>query len=50
MLIDVLNHLEEIRRYSCHTNINNLQKRQKYFNTDWQFGMFKRGKDHGHDT
>ena len=20
------------------------------FNTNWQFGMFKRGKDNGHDT
>ena len=21
-----------------------------HFNTDWQFEMFKRGKDKGHDT
>ena len=21
-----------------------------YFNTDWQFGKYKRGKDNGHDT
>ena len=31
-------------------NINNLQKSDMIFNTDWQFGMFKRGQDNGHDT
>ena len=35
---------------SCHANINNLQESDRNFNTNWQFGMFKRGKDNGHDT
>ena len=30
--------------------MNNLQKRDRNFKTDWQFGMFKRGKDNGHAT
>ena len=27
-----------------HVNINNLLYSDRYFNTDWQFEMFKRGK------
>ena len=30
--------------------INNLQYRDRYFNTDWQFEMFNRCKDNGHGT
>ena len=30
--------------------MNNLQQSARNFNTDWQFGVFKRGKDNGHDT
>ena len=36
--------------HSCHSNINNLQLSDMDFDTDWQFWMFKRGKDNGHDT
>ena len=32
----------------CHATINNSQLSDMYFSTDWQFGMFKRGKDNGH--
>ena len=35
---------------SCLANVNNLQYSDKHFITDWQFEMFKRGKDNGHDT
>ena len=35
---------------SCHVNINNLLYSDRYFSTDWQFEMFKRGKANGHDT
>ena len=28
---------------SCHLNINNLPYSARYFITDWQFAMFKRG-------
>ena len=28
----------------CHVNINSLPYSDRYFNTDWQFEMFKRGK------
>ena len=27
-----------------------MQHSDMYFNTDWKFEMFKRGKDNGHDT
>ena len=27
-----------------HVNVNNLPYSDRYFNTDWQFEMFKRGK------
>ena len=40
----------QICRYSCHVNINNLWYSDRYYNTDWQFEMFKRGKDNGHAT
>ena len=32
---------------SCHVNINNLPYSDRYFNTNWQFEMFKRGKPMG---
>ena len=34
----------QIWRYSCHVNINNLPDSDMFFNTDWQFEIFKRGK------
>ena len=30
--------------------INNLWYSDRYYNTDWQFEIFKRVKDIGHDT
>ena len=33
-----------------YVNINNLLYSDRYLNTDWQFGMFNRGKVNGHDT
>ena len=30
-------------KYSCHENINNLPYSDRYFDTDCQFEMFKRG-------
>ena len=33
-----------IWRCSWHANIDNLQYSDRYFNTDWQFGMFKRSQ------
>ena len=30
--------------------INNLLYSDRYYNSDWQFEMFKRGKDNGHVT
>ena len=35
-------------KLSCKYKI--LQYSDRNFNTDWQFGMFKRGKDNAHDT
>ena len=29
---------------SCHVNIKKLPYSGRYFNTDWQFEMFKRGR------
>ena len=36
----------EFADIACHANINS----DKYSNTDWQFEMFKRGKDNGRGT
>ena len=33
-----------VNGYSCHVNIDNLPYSDRYFNTDWQLEMFKRGK------
>ena len=34
----------------CQVNINNLPYSDRYFNTNWQLAMFKRGKANGHDS
>ena len=39
-----------VKIYSCHANINNVWCSDRYSNTDWQFEMFKIGKDNGHGT
>ena len=41
---------EEVDRCSLHANIDNLQYSDIYFNTYWQFKMFKRHKDNRHGT
>ena len=41
---------EIVHEYSCHAIIDNLQYSDRYFNSDWQIGRFKRDKDNGHAT
>ena len=36
--------------FSCYANINNLQLSDRNLNIDWQFGVFKIGKDIGYDS
>ena len=36
--------------YSSHVNINILLYSGRYFNTNWQLQIFKRGKANGYDT
>ena len=40
----------EFWNYSCHANTSNFWYIEMYFNNDWQFDMFQRYKDNGHDT